>query len=356
MPAYKDTERNTWYALFYYTDWKGEKKRKKKRGFKLKKEAQEYEREFLSTVQESHDMRFDSFVDLYINDMRSRLRESTMDTKLCLINSKVLPYFKDLKLSDIKATTIRQWQNELLDSDYEATYIRTINNQLSAIFNYGVKYYDLPSNPCHKAGTIGKKHATGIEFWTLNEFKTANTHNSTYEYQLLFKILFWTGIRIGEMFALNKNDFDFDNQTLSISKSLQRLKGKDIITEPKTPKGNRVITLPKFLCEEVNAYFNTFMDLKDDSRLTYLTKGALHAEMNRVVKSSGMKKIRVHDLRHSHASLVIDLGFNILLLSERLGHEKIETTLNTYSHLYPDRRREIADKLEEVNIESHLLS
>lgn len=152
-----------------------------------------------------------------------------------------------------------------------------------------------------------------------------------------------------ELLALTLSDFDDEKKTLSITKSYQRINGKDIITEPKTAKGKRVITLPEFLVAELEEYVGKLYGMMGNDRLFIVTKSYLEKEMIRGVKLSGVKKIRLHDLRHSHASLLISkLGAQPKLVADRLGHEKIQTTLATYSHLYPDQARDLADQLDNL--------
>lgn len=350
MPATKDAN-GTWTLQFYYKDWQGQNRKKKKRGFTTKKEAQEWEREFLNKQQANPDMLFGSLVDLYMEDMSHRLRKSTMENKKFVIDLKILPFFKGLPINEIKATHIRKWQNELIndENNYSDTYIKTINNQLVAVFNYAVKYYDLKDNPCHKAGSIGKKNADEMQFWTKDEFqKFLPFVSDKPQSKAAFEVLYWTGIRIGELMALTSKDIDFDNKTLSINKSYQRLNKEDIITDPKTPKSNRIIALPDFLCDDLKEYINKLYEIKPDDRIFNFTKFYLHHEMDRGCKKSSIKRIRLHDLRHSHASLLIEMGFSPLLIAERLGHEKVETTLNTYSHLYPNKHSQIANKLNKI--------
>jgi len=200
---------------------------------------------------------------------------------------------------------------------------------------------------------MGKKNADSMQFWTVAEF---NKFIATVEDKLISKVgfetLFWTGIRSGELLALTLSDFDFENKTLSINKNYARLNKEDLILEPKTPKSKRVVTIPLFLCDLVQEYANKLYGYETNERLLHVTKTYLNKEMERGCKKSGVKKIRVHDLRHSHASLLIEMGFSPLLISERLGHENIETTLNTYSHLYPNKQNQVSDKLQLLNQES----
>lgn len=348
MPAYKDTDRGTWYAKFYYTDWTGQKKVKKKRGFKKKSEALDFEREFLNKQQMDCDMPFKSLVDVYFEDMKTRLKASTMSTKEYIVVNKILPYFAELPINTIKAPHIRKWQNELLSKNYSPTYVKTVNNQLSAIFNYAVRYYDLKDNPCHKAGSIGKGRADDMGFWTLEEFNTVISYVNDNAAKTALILFFYSGMRCGELLALTANDFDFQASTVTITKSYTRLNGKDYITEPKTPKSKRIITLPTSVTETIKDYIDTLYNLDPTDRLFPYTKHFFRHTMERACKKSGVKKIRVHDLRHSHASLLIEMGINILIISQRLGHEKVETTLGTYSHLYPNKHEEVANQLESL--------
>lgn len=284
---------------------------------------------------------------MYYADMETRLREHTMRTKKYIIDLKILPYFGQKRVNDITAADIRRWQNELIKKGYSPTYLKTINNQLSAIFNYAVKYYDLKGNPCTKAGSIGKSRAEEMSFWTIDEFRQfVDCIMDKRQSYMCFMILYWTGMRLGELLALTSADIDLDKHTISITKSYQRLGKKDVVTPPKTPKSKRLITIPEFLVADIKDYMDSLYEVQEDDRLFPVTKYFLEHEMQRGIKASGVKRIRIHDLRHSHASMLVELGFSPLEIADRLGHEKIETTLNTYSHLYPNKQVKIADRLD----------
>lgn len=347
MKAERDAKTGKWLIQYRYTDWQGNRKKSTKRGFNTKREAEEWLRKFLVTQQADFNMLFEDFIKIYYADMETRLREHTMRTKKYLIDLKLLPYFGKMKLNEIKAADIRKWQNELMQQGYAPTYLRTINNQLAAIFNYAVKYYDLPNNPCRKAGSMGKGKADEMQFWTKEEFEQfIDVVMNKQQSYMAFMTLFWTGMRMGELLALVVSDVDFQKRTISITKSYQRIGGRDVITEPKTPKSKRVITIPKFLAIDLQDYLNSMYGIQDEDRLFPITKYYLEHEMERGIKGSGVKRIRIHDLRHSHASMLVEMGFSPLEIAVRLGHEKIETTLNTYSHLYPNKQEQLADKLD----------
>ena len=345
--AEKDPKTGKWLIQYRYTDWQGNRKKSMKRGFKTKREAEEWLQNFLATKQADFNMLLEDFLKIYYADMETRLREHTMRTKKYVFDLKILPYFGKMKMNEITASDIRKWQSELIKQGYAPTYLKTISNQLAALFNYAVRYYDLPNNPCRKAGSMGKGKADEMNFWTKEEFdKFIDAIMNKQQSYMAFMTLFWTGIRIGELLALNVADVDFEKRTISIMKSYQRMGGRDVITEPKTPKSKRVIAIPQFLAVDLQDYVNSMYGVQGEDRLFPITKYYLEHEMQRGIKESGVKRIRIHDLRHSHASLLVEMGFSPLEIANRLGHEKIETTLNTYSHLYPDKQEQLADRLD----------
>lgn len=160
-----------------------------------------------------------------------------------------------------------------------------------------------------------------------------------------FEMLYWCGIRSGELLALTPADFDFEKQMVTISKTYHRSKGRDIVTSPKTVKSNRTVKMPKFLCEEMQEYLQMLYNVQLNDRIFNVTKSYLHHEMLRGAKEAGVKKIRVHDLRHSHVSLLINMGFTVLAIGERVGHEAEKITYR-YAHLFPTVQTEMAQKLD----------
>lgn len=349
----KDGKR--WYVFVRYKDWDGVVKQHKKEGFERKADAKEYEKSFLEQKTGASDMSVKSLYVLYMEDCKTRLKPTTYANKEFLFNKHVLPYLGNLKVNEIGPAHIRKWQNTLLEAkkdgteeNYSQTYLKTVHNQVSAMFNFGMRYYGIKNNPCRQAGAMGKKNAAVMQFWTVDEFNrfieaVADKPQSV----VMFSLLFWSGMRSGELLALTPSDFDFEAGTVSITKNYARQNGQDLIMEPKTPKSRRTILLPGTLLEMVRGYIERLYDVGAGDRIfSGNTKYLLLHEMKRGCTASGVKRIRVHDLRHSHASMLIELGYSPLLIAERLGHENIETTLQTYSHLYPNKQEELATQLE----------
>lgn len=351
MPAYKDEKTGKWFAKFYYTNWQGIKKQKWKRGFATKKEALGFERDFLEQQSTNPDMTFQNLYEIYMEDMAARLKQSTLLTKKAVLQTHILPFFGSKPINEIKASDVRRWQAKLMSSpnNYSQTYLKKINTELNSIINYAKRFYDLNTNPCGKAGTIGKAKAEEMDYWTYDEYIAfrEGVKDKPLSY-ICIEVLYWTGMREGELLALSPADIDLDNKTISINRTYQRIEGKDVFTSPKTRKSKRKIPIPDFLCQELSDYIQSRYMLDADERLFTVTKSYLSHEMIRGCKNTGVKKIRIHDIRHSHASLLINQGCDALMLADRLGHEKVSTTLNTYSHLFPHKQQELVHSLESL--------
>lgn len=356
MPAYLDQATNTWYCKFYYTDFTGKKKQKKKRGFKLQREAKAWERTFLEKQQKDLTMPFSSFLELYLEDVGHRLKPYTMQTKKYLIEKHILPYFKNRPMNDITTLDIRAWQNTILnlnnenaiDQTLSEAYLKKISAQLSAIFNYASKYYDLVNNPCLKAGSIGSHKSKDMMIYTYDDFQSLiSCVEDKTDYTILMT-LYFTGMRKGELFALTKGDIDLKNGIIDINKSYQRIKKNDVITDPKTPKSIRKIQIPKFLVAILIDYISTLYGVTDDTYIFIHHYVKLRGRLKIAQKKANLPAIRIHDFRHSHASLLIELGYSPLLIADRLG-DNVDTTLRVYSHLYPNKQSELVNKLDEIN-------
>ena len=348
MPAYKDEKQNTWYCLFYYRDWQGNKKKKQKRGFRTKKEALEWENNYKLMANANMDMTMGAFVEIYFRDKKGELKERSVKNKRYMIEAHILPYFQDRPMNSITPSDIIQWQNEMRTKKFAQTYLRMIQNQITALFNHASNIYGLGNNPCKKVKKMGKADADKLDFWTKDEYdKFISGMEEGDRYYTIFEVLFWTGCREGEMLALTKSDIDFTRNQISISKTYYRAEGRDIITTPKTEQSARVIDIPQFLTQELRDYVDKLYGISDDERIFPIVPEAVQHKLKRECEKSGVKKIRVHDIRHSHVAYLIHQGVEPLIIKERLGHRDIKMTLNTYGHLYPNQQRKVADMLND---------
>ena len=199
MSAYKDKTQGTWYVSFRYIDWTGKKTQKLKRGFKTKKEALNYEKEFIRKTAADIKMEMNSFIQVYFEDKKNELKENSIRNKQHMMNKHIVPYFGTRKMNEITPAEIIQWQNTIQEKGYSKTYERMIQNQLNALFNHAQKIYNLKENPCKKVKKMGKSDANKLEFWTKAEYDRfiAGIEPGSEDY-LIFEILFWTGIREGD--------------------------------------------------------------------------------------------------------------------------------------------------------------
>lgn len=351
MTPVKDEKTGKWQIQFWYKNSFGENKKTTKRGFSSKRDAIDWYMNFKLSQKGNLNMKFSNFVDIYINDMQNKIREHTWISKRQIIDTKILPYFKDKKICDISTSDIIKWQNEVQKltnqqgNPYALTYLRSINSQLSCIFNHAVRYYNLRDNPVAKVHSMGKKKSKEMKFWTKEEYlKFAEAIMDKPMSYYAFECLYWLGVRIGELLALTPNDFNFEKNTVFINKSYQRIHGEDIITEPKTEQSIRTVAMPDFLADEMQDCINSIYGIKNDMRIFMITKSYLHHEMDRGTKSSGIKRIRIHDLRHSHISLLINMGFTAAEIGQRVGHTSTEIT-DTYIHLFPTVQTNMAERL-----------
>lgn len=354
MSVSKNPKNGTWTVQCWYRDWKGERHKKTKRGFASKSAATQWERAFTNKNQGSMDMTLEDFVDIYAADMKPNLKRSTWRTKEHLIRTKILPTLGKKKVDEISSADIIRWQNSLIEGHdrhgrpYSKTYLRTIANQLNAILNHAVRHYALASNPMLKVGKMGEKSGGERTVWTKGQYlEFSRTVMDKPTVFVAFEILYWCGLRSGELLALTKDDIDLDKGVIKVTKTYSRVGGEDFITSPKTKKSVRRVVMPDFLIEEIREYL-VLPEARDQSgRIFPITKYCLKYELRQGADAAGLPTIRVHDLRHSHVSLLIEMGFSLVAIADRLGHEATEITLQ-YAHLFPNKQQEIADNLDKL--------
>lgn len=361
MAVSRNAKTGLWDVQVWYRTRDGTRKKKHKRGFLKKSDAKEWERDFLLRAEGSPSMSFKSFVALYLSDVRPHLKLNTYLTKEHILATKLVPFFGEKQLDEITPADVLRWQGGIKEAvnpqtgkPYSGTYIRTISNQLSAVFNHACRFYGLRESPLKQVGKAGSRNTEEeMRFWSKEEYlRFSEAVMDKPKSFMSFEVLFWTGIREGELLALTPGDFDFRKNQLRVTRSYQRIRGEDVITPPKTPKSVRTIALPAFLVDELREYIELFC-IGDGERIFPFTKGFLYCEMKRGCEESGVRRIRVHDLRHSHVSILIDMGFNALAIADRLGHEAVDITYR-YAHLFPSVQADMASALEkkrEVNDE-----
>lgn len=346
-------EGKTWSADFYYTDSLGERKRKHKRGFETKKAALEWERQFLMQSGGDMEMDFESYAEVYLEDVKPSLKNSTWQHKFYYINASFLPFFGKRKMCDIKAKDVLAWQKYVIEKGnargepYKPGYLKTLHNQLSAMFNHAIRFYGLKENPAAKAGNMGHETTEEMKFWTREEYiRFADVMMEEPVAYYGFQMLYWCGIRIGELLALTPADFDFEQNTVRINKTYNRAKGGvDEITEPKTKTSIRTVIMPENVAIEIQEYMGHLFEITENQRIFSNTKYYFESRIKKGAKKAGLEQIRVHDLRHSHVSLLFNMGFTVVDIGKRVGHKSATITYR-YAHMMPSTQKEIANRLD----------
>ena len=352
MAAYQ-ADNGKWDTKFRYKDWEGKPRQKHARGFETKESAEKFEADFKRMASTNAGMPFELFCERYLEEAKPRVRPSTYDAKERMIRLKIVPLFEGMALCEITSLDVLHAQDELLAMKkgtgelLSPVYVRRINEQICTLFNYAVKNYGLESSPCKSLKQVGSTKNTEMRIWSkaeLNSFLEAIANKPKTYYA--FETLYWTGIREGELLALTPEDFDFKAYTLTINKTYHRRDGEDVIGPPKTKKSYRTISIPQFLSDDIRRYVRDVAKTAPGERIFKgLDKHSLYREMRRGCAASGVKVIRVHDLRHSHVSTLIAMGFSAVAIADRMGHESTDITYR-YAHLFPSAQSEMADALQ----------
>ena len=363
MPVYYNADKKTWYAMFYAKDYKGVNKKYKKTGFKKKKEAQEYEYEFKKKISKSVNMSFNSLYELYFEDYKKRHKPTAINTVETFFRLHILPFFDNIEISKINSYMIREWQNEMLEKKNENGKLFSENSKaniyaaLKSMFNWAAKYQGLNENPCKNLGAFGsKKNRSEMKIWSVDDFnkfinlleiKNKEKDGKYTDSIIIFKILFWTGLRIGEVLALTFDDINLKEKFIDVNKTISHINKKDYITTPKTLGSVRKVILPENLILDLKLYFSKFekQKISKSERIFNLKKSQLRYILEKCSIQAEVEKIRLHDFRHSHASYLLFIQADITAISKRLGHDNLQTTINTYSHLYKDANKQLMKKL-----------
>ena len=366
MPQYKYPLKKgyKWMVKFNYIEPKtGEQKTEYKRGFNSKRDAKDYEEsyiEHLNDTPESNDEleREPTFCEVYQEYLRSHkredIKESTLETKRNIFERHIFPTFKKKIISEISDDNIAEWQRKIKDVEmgngkhFSASFLRTIQSQFNSIINYAYSKGYMHRNPLADIKNMGIKDKR-VEYWSTDEYeKFAYCAMNLPNYYYAFEVLYWCGLREGEMLALTLQDIDLDDGIIHVTKTYQRFKGKDVFTSPKTPSSVRQVSMPGFLCDELREYIGMLYSPEPEQRIFPITKSNLSKQFHSLSEEAGLKRITVHGLRHSHVSLLISKKYDIFEVSKRIGHKSIKTTQDIYGHLFDGVQRAIANDLDSI--------
>ena len=354
MPVYKDKKRNTWYVSTYVEYRDGTRKRVMKRGFKTKREATRYENNLLteSWVNTSENPPVNDVLNEYMEHQSKRVKSSTYNKLEGIMRLYIRPRFENLKIKEISNKHIATMHNELLENLSVST-VKAVHKDLSAFLNYCKRMQYINVNTAQEVGNVKAKEERSIDYWTLEEFKTFLKVVKCDKYRAFFMLMFYSGMRIGEALALTWKDIDFINNAVNIDKRYYKTE----IGTPKNESSIRVVKLPQHTINQLSK-----LKLKTNPKLDYVIFGKRYKPHNQssvhqrfykyldefiVDGKQTLKRIRIHDLRHSHVSYLINNGINIQVISKRLGHNKVSTTLDIYAHLYPNKEDEAVSLMDD---------
>ena len=358
----KKANNGTYYfrANLGYDAVTGKQIQKYRSGFSTKKEARaEYSKLILAAEEglamEKKQPSFKQFIEeIYLPWYKTQVKESTYKNRLNTIE-KHFKFFYRKKVNEIEPIHVQTWQLKLA-KDYSPNYVRIIQGMLSLAFDRAIILGLAKKNPARMVGNIKSKKVK-VDFWTLEEFQKVISllyKGDYYEHYLFicFWLLFTTGLRIGEAAALQWEDIDFESGIISVTKTLYyKSMNEYTFVDPKTSASIRTVVIDKDTIRELKDWMEVQKKVLKDCNfvLSYsgipTSKHTLPRALEKLAGLAGVHRIKIHALRHSHVALLISMGVNPLIVKDRLGHEKIQTTLGTYGHLYPNSTFEVAKML-----------
>lgn len=361
----KDTKGNSWYYRCYFTDRYGNRKQTKSRLYPTKGIASDEEHEFLRSIKTTDtidlNINFKYVCDEWLNFKRNKIKITTYYGVEKTTKKYIYKYFYNFKLHDIKIHNLQEWKNTLIKSNLSISRTNLIISYLKEILTYSNVYYDFDTKIANYLVKIRddspiKNDSLKDNYWTYEEYNRFITNVDDNYYSLIFKFLYYTGVRLGELRALNWNDIDFIKKTLSITKSMSKdsFQKGSIIVSPKTKNSIRTLDLSNNLINELLAYKEEQKKIYGFNNNWYVFGGfqylgitTLRNKLNQYIKIANVKKITIHGFRHSHVSLLIDIGCDFKDVAERIG-DTIKMVQENYYHMFPERKKIIIERLNNL--------
>ncbi|MBC1358312.1 tyrosine-type recombinase/integrase [Listeria booriae] len=310
---------------------------------------------------------FNQIGDKYFANYTVDQKPTYIRTQKGYYNHRILPYFKETQVSKIEKKDCIKFRDELLNEDVKTRLSSNSINKhmilLKKLFDVAIDDNLIVRNPCigiKKLKVVKQK----MKFWTTSEFKRFISAIDEKDFVdiVFFTTAYLTGMRAGEMLALQWEDIDFGRNEIHVSKTMSRVSGENIVTTPKSTNSNRYITINAKLAEMLKdwkkrqesllrSYLIT--DLKDITVFQYSINTPIREcfgtkKIKKICKEAELTPIRLHDFRHSHVALLIDNKEEITAIKERMGHASITTTIDTYGHLFPNKQKSMSDKFDDL--------
>lgn len=351
----KKEDNKTYTVRFKYIDvLDGESKEYRKRGFKTASEAKKHEaqKRLEFSQQTSRDYTWDELCDLYLTSKKGKVKDRTIFNYKSLFDTQIYGIFNRVSVRNISSQMVEAWQRKLLAKGFKNAHMAKIQQTVSSIMNFAVARSIMNINPLRIVGFVKNvdEPKTEMEFWTYAEYAKFQSVIDDHEAKLIFDVLYFTGLRIGEFQALTWKDFREDEGLLFVHSTYNN-KSKVIAQTTKTGT-NRYVDLPKRLADELKVKKEEMSSYSDYTPEKFIfgyheifPRKTIENWKNKYIEMSGVKKIRLHDIRHSHVSLLINNGVDRFIIAKRLGHS-IEMVENVYGHLFPENRKSILNVLD----------
>ncbi|MCI6899298.1 MAG: site-specific integrase [Tenericutes bacterium] len=345
-----------------YIKWK--EKKKFSQAYHTKKEALLAEREYaanLNGIVDDKSMTFKELYTAYYEYQKEFVKATTLKTYRDRI--KYMQMLDNVKLVDLNITHYERWRKEISKlTNISTSYKNQIQKFIKIVLNWGSKQYGYDFRRFYTKITnfvnpneIKKE----MDYYTLDEFKQFISAEDDLKFRCFFEVLYFCGLRRGEARALQWNDIDFVDEELRVNKNCITIGSESSdnyqLTSPKTQSSNRLIPIPSTLIEDLKklqqedkrryGFKNTWFVFGTD---VPLKNSKLRLRKNLIAEKAGLRQIKIHDFRHSCASLLINNGANITMVAKYLGHTKIDETLNTYSHMYKSKLNDIVGTINQL--------
>ena len=358
MPVYQVKKSKLWYFRCYCNDIYGNRKQFQRNGFNTKRDAQAAERNFIGQGKVNDEtILFSKLWDEYKSYIKLKQKRQSYRKTISKFENHILPYFKDYRINKIDISSYTKWQAELEKKGFSYKYLTSIHSSMVTILNYAVKFFGLESNIASQVGGFSKSNIKPcrVDFWTYEEFNKFINSVDDLVYKVFFETLYFTGLRQGECLALKWKDISENYIDIYKTISKEKINDEYIINTPKTKSSIRKIRIDKNLIKELQKlkeYYKNIIDFNNDwfvfGGINPLSPTTIGRKRDKYCEISNIKKIRIHDFRHSHVSLLISKGVPITAISKRLGHSNIQMTLNTYTHLIPEDEDKVINVIENL--------
>lgn len=353
---YKDAKRGTYYFRITYYDKTNTRQFITRKGFKQRKEAVKSCNAYMDELEDIgkiNQLPFNELVEEYIDWYAARRKASSLKSLKTHVNNHLLPHFKSMDVFNMTTKDIMKFQNKKMKENHSGEYLKKMHVFLVSILNHAMKYHDLKQNVASLVGNFEIETQKRLNYWTLEQFNQFYEVLTKIEHKLFFKLLFYSGARKGEIRALTWENVNFDDEFIHINKTDYH----GVVTVPKTKAAIRDIYLPTHMMDDLKAYLNWYKEhniYKDnyvlfgeffkslsESTIDRWFTNALNALDEQLSDGETFPRIVIHELRHSHASMLVNHGASLMIIAQRLGHSSIDEVSSRYGHLYPSTQKEI---------------